>query len=44
MENRNIIIILLVIIVALAAAVGFMLMNPTNAKERFNRNRKTAKN
>ena len=33
MENRNIIIILLVIIVALAAAVGFMLMNPTNAKE-----------
>ena len=33
MESRNIIIILLVIIVALAAAVGFMLMNPTNAKE-----------
>ena len=33
MENRNIIIILLVIIVALAAAVGFMLMNQTNAKE-----------
>ena len=33
MENRNIIIILVVIIVALAAAVGFMLMNPTNAKE-----------
>ena len=33
MENRNIIIILLVIIVALAAAVGFMLMNPTNTKE-----------
>ena len=33
MESRNIIIILLVIIVALAAAVGFMLMNQTNAKE-----------
>ena len=33
MESRNIIIILLVIIVALADAVGFMLMNQTNAKE-----------
>ena len=33
MENRNIIIILLVIIVALAAAIGFMLMNPTHTKE-----------
>ena len=33
MENRNIIIILLVIIVALAAAIGFVLLNPTHAKE-----------
>ena len=33
MENRNIIIILLVIIVVLAAAIGVMLLNPTNAKE-----------
>ena len=33
MENRNIIITLLVIIVALAAAIGFMLMNPTHTKE-----------
>ena len=33
MESRNIIIILLVIIVALAAAIGFMLMNPTHTKE-----------
>ena len=33
MENRNIIIILLVIIVVLAAAVGFVLLNPTVAKQ-----------
>ena len=33
MENRNIIIILLVIIVVLAAAIGFVLLNPTHAKE-----------
>lgn len=33
MENKNIIIILLVIIVVLAAAIGFVLLNPTNAKE-----------
>ena len=33
MENKNIIIILLVIIVILAAVIGFMLLNPTVAKE-----------
>jgi len=33
MENKNIIIILLVIIVVLAAAIGFILLNPTHAKE-----------
>lgn len=33
MENKNIIIILLVIIVILAAAIGFLLFNPTVAKE-----------
>ena len=33
MESKNIIIILVVIIVVLAAAVGFALLNPTNAKE-----------
>ena len=34
MENRNIIIILVVVIVVLAAAIGFMLFNPShNAKE-----------
>ena len=33
MENKNIIIILAVIIVVLAAAIGFALLNPTNAKE-----------
>ena len=33
MEDRNIIIILLVIIVILAAAIGFALLNPLNAKE-----------
>ena len=33
MENKNIIIILLVIIVVLAAAIGFVLLNPINAKE-----------
>lgn len=33
MENKNIIIILIVIIVILAAAIGFTLLNPTNAKE-----------
>ena len=33
MENKNIIIILLVIIVVLAAAIGFVLLNPANAKE-----------
>ena len=33
MENKNIIIILLVIIIVLAAAIGFALLNPTNAKE-----------
>ena len=33
MENRNIIIIFFVIIVVLAAAIGVMLLNPTNAKE-----------
>lgn len=32
MENKNIIIILLAIIVVLAAAIGFMLLNPTDAK------------
>ena len=34
--NKNIIIILVVIIVVLAAAVGFALLNPTNAKEPTN--------
>ena len=33
MENKHIIIILLVIIVVLAAAIGFVLLNPTHAKE-----------
>ena len=33
MENRNIIIILVVIVVILAAVVGFMALNPTNAKQ-----------
>jgi ABC-type Na+ efflux pump permease subunit len=33
MENKNLIIILLVIIVILAAAIGFVLLNPTSAKE-----------
>ena len=33
MENKNIIIILLVIIVVLAAVIGFILLNPTHAKE-----------
>ena len=33
MENKNLIIILLVIIVVLAAAIGFALFNPINAKE-----------
>ena len=33
MENKNIIIILIVIIVILAAAIGFLLLNPTVAKE-----------
>ena len=33
MESKNIIIILVVIIVVLAAAIGFALLNPTNAKE-----------
>lgn len=33
MENKNIIIILLVIIVVLAVAIGFILLNPTHAKE-----------
>ena len=33
MENKNIIIILIVIIVVLAAAIGFILLNPTHAKE-----------
>ncbi len=33
MENKNIIIILLVVIVILAAAIGFTLLNPLNAKE-----------
>ncbi|WP_405306107.1 hypothetical protein [Methanobrevibacter sp.] len=33
MENRNIIIILLVIIVILAAVIGFIFLNPFNAKE-----------
>ena len=33
MENRNIIIMLIIIIVALAAAIGFALMNPTLAKQ-----------
>ena len=33
MENKNIIIILLVIIVILAVAIGFLLFNPTVAKE-----------
>ena len=33
MENKNIIIILRVIIVVLAAAIGFILLNPTHAKE-----------
>lgn len=32
MEHKNIIIILIVIIVVLAAAIGFMLLNPTDAK------------
>ena len=33
MENKNIILILLVIVVILAAVIGFMLLNPTVAKE-----------
>ena len=33
MENKNIIIILLVIVVILVAAIGFVLLNPTHAKE-----------
>ena len=33
MENKNMIIILIVIIVILAAAIGFALLNPLNAKE-----------
>jgi len=33
MENKNIIIILLVIILVLAVAIGFILLNPTHAKE-----------
>ena len=33
MESKNIIIILLVIIVILAAAIGFTLLNPANAKD-----------
>ena len=33
MENKHIIIVLLVIIVVLAAAIGFVLLNPTHAKE-----------
>ena len=33
MENKNIIIILVAVIVVLAAVVGFMLFNPTHAKE-----------
>ena len=33
MENKHIIIILLVIIVVLAVAIGFVLLNPTHAKE-----------
>ena len=36
MENKHIIIILLVIIVVLVAAIGFVLLNPTNAKEPTN--------
>ena len=33
MEKKNIVIILVVIIVVLAAAIGFVLFNPFNAKE-----------
>ena len=33
MENKNIIIILIVIIIILAAAIGFMVLKPTHAKE-----------
>ena len=33
MENKNIIILLFVIIVILAAVLGYMLLNPTSAKE-----------
>ena len=33
MENKNMIIILVVIIIVLAAAIGFALFNPLNAKE-----------
>lgn len=33
MENKNIIIILLVIIVILVAVIGFIILNPTTAKE-----------
>ena len=33
MENKHVIIILLIVIAVLAAAIGFALLNPTNAKE-----------